>query len=376
MRRRGGPGAEGWRRVDEHHSASFSRKAPSSRTAPGARNSRPAALPLGEFPDLWNLTHPERCGGPARLRGCRQPGHPHQHLRRQPHPAGRTRWPPDPAEINAPASRSRGRRSRPGASFRLDRPQRQTAHERRCHAGANCCAAFAEQASALAGAGADALVVETMADLEKRGWRVRPPAKPGCRSWPAWSSTAARTRPHHDGQHARAGRRKPSPRPGRMSSAPTAVRALRDIVPICQPHACGNRPADLDQGQCRAPRNGERPHHLQKRRPRNSSRHSCPCSDAGADFVGGCCGTTPDFIRAVAEKVRAIGGTARGLTCNAGGPAGRTAGVASKTARSTRRFQLVAAISPRDEQGHLERLLVIEPRIDLDAVGRGRGPPR
>lgn len=27
--------------------------------------------------------------------------------------------------------------------------------------------------------------------------------------------------------------------------------------------------------------------------------------DAGADFVGGCCGTTPDFIRAVAEKVRA-----------------------------------------------------------------------
>src|SRR5512140_137369 len=26
--------------------------------------------------------------------------------------------------------------------------------------------------------------------------------------------------------------------------------------------------------------------------------------DAGANFVGGCCGTTPDFIRAVAEKVR------------------------------------------------------------------------
>jgi methionine synthase I (cobalamin-dependent) len=27
--------------------------------------------------------------------------------------------------------------------------------------------------------------------------------------------------------------------------------------------------------------------------------------EAGASFVGGCCGTTPDFIRAIASALRA-----------------------------------------------------------------------
>jgi 5-methyltetrahydrofolate--homocysteine methyltransferase len=26
--------------------------------------------------------------------------------------------------------------------------------------------------------------------------------------------------------------------------------------------------------------------------------------DAGADFVGGCCGTTPEFVSAIARRVR------------------------------------------------------------------------
>ena len=46
-------------------------------------------------------------------------------------------------------------------------------------------AAFAEQARAMADAGADGIVVETMSDPAEAGWPWPPPTRPACRWWPA-----------------------------------------------------------------------------------------------------------------------------------------------------------------------------------------------
>ena len=59
----------------------------------------------------------------------------------------------------------------------------------------SCWPSFGEQVEILAEAGADALVIETMSDLEEARIAVEAARrKPGCPWWPAWCSTPGRTR--------------------------------------------------------------------------------------------------------------------------------------------------------------------------------------
>ena len=120
-------------------------------------------LEPGAAPDIWNLTHPGSRGrGGARLCGSGQPGDPDQHFPRQRHRDWTATWRRSIARV----WRFRSGRRPGGAGICVNRSDGQDADGGRNRRGAGA-AAFAAQAVALAAAGADALLVETMSDIEE-----------------------------------------------------------------------------------------------------------------------------------------------------------------------------------------------------------------
>jgi methionine synthase I (cobalamin-dependent) len=165
-------------------------------------------------------------------------------------------------------------------------------------------AAFEEQASALAKAGADGLVVETMADLREAAIAVRAAHQTGlpvvgCMVFDA-GRDKDRTAMGVSVEQAAA----------QLTEAGADVlgancgQGIAGFVSLCRKlHAATDRPIwikanaglpELVDGRA-----------VYRTGPETFAGFAPELVESGASFVGGCCGTNPLFIRALQAKVRA-----------------------------------------------------------------------
>jgi methionine synthase I (cobalamin-dependent) len=163
---------------------------------------------------------------------------------------------------------------------------------------------FREQVGILAGAGVEAIVIETMADLTETTLAIQAARETGL---PVVACMAYASGKNRD-------RTMMGVTPEQAVQALTAAGAdvigancgqgMAGYVEICRRmRAVTDRPLwikpnaglpELIDGRT-----------IYRTTPEEFAAQVPALLDAGANFVGGCCGTTPDFIRAVAEKVRA-----------------------------------------------------------------------
>ncbi len=164
---------------------------------------------------------------------------------------------------------------------------------------------YREQVGFLAGAGADAIIIETMADLTETSLAIQAARETGL---PVVACLAYASGKNRD-------RTMMGVTPEQAVEALTAAGAdvigancgqgMSGYVEICRRlRAVTDRPLwikpnaglpELVDGRT-----------VYRTTPDEFAAQVPALLDAGANFVGGCCGTTPDFIRAVAEKVRAM----------------------------------------------------------------------
>ncbi len=164
-------------------------------------------------------------------------------------------------------------------------------------------AAFEEQAQALAAGGADAIVVETMADLDEARIAVTAARKTGLPvvACMVFDSGKAKDRTMMGITPEKAAE-------GLTDAGADVVGAncgqgIAGFLPICQRlRAATDRPIWIKA-------NAGRPIILNGKTsyattPQEFASHVPELARAGASFIGGCCGTSPDFIRAIAPVVR------------------------------------------------------------------------
>lgn len=165
-------------------------------------------------------------------------------------------------------------------------------------------ATFAAQANSLAAAGADALLIETMSDIEEARLAVEAAKQTGL---PVLVSFAFDTGKNKD-------RTMMGATPETVAEAMVAAGAdalgancgvgVETSVPICaRLHAACNLPiwmkpnAGLPKMEGTAIRYETSAEYF--------ASHFASLRDAGASFVGSCCGSTPDFIRALVAARKA-----------------------------------------------------------------------
>lgn len=165
-------------------------------------------------------------------------------------------------------------------------------------------ATFREQARALEEAGADAIVVETMADLTEARLAVTAALETGL---PVVASMVFDSGRNKD-------RTMMGVTPEQAARELSAVGAhvigancgqgIAGYVEICRRlHAATDRPIWIKP-------NAGLPEMVEGKAvyrvtPAEFASYVPALLEAGASFVGGCCGTTPDFIRAIASTLRA-----------------------------------------------------------------------
>lgn len=262
-------------------------------------------LAAGEVPDSWNLTHPERVeevGASYRAAGSRVILT--NTFRANPIALAGAGIEDAMEEINR-AGVAISRRAAAGLALvfasmgptgKLLMMGEVTADQVR--------AAFAHQAVALAEAGADALVIETMSDLQEAGLALAAARATGL---PVVVSFAFDSGRKHDRtmtgatpeQAARVAREGGADAVGANCGAgPDAfsdicrrLRAACDLPVWLKPNA--GLPAVVD-GQV---------HYGAS--PGDFAASAVELLGAGASFVGGCCGTSPEFIRELAKRAGA-----------------------------------------------------------------------
>lgn len=262
-------------------------------------------LAIGEFPDAWNLTHPERVSEVARAyvnAGSRV-------ILTNTFGANRIRLSENSladrvVEINRRGVEiSRGAAAGKAAVFASIGPSGKlllngevTANELQ--------AAFEEQASAQALGGADALVVETMSDLEEAKLAVAAARTTGlpvvaCMVFDSGKNldrTMMGTTPEQAAQE--------------LSDAGADVigancgQGIGGFLPICQRlRAATDRPIWMKP-------NAGLPQLVEGRAvyagtPEDFAGQVPALIAAGANFIGGCCGTSPDFVSAICRRLKA-----------------------------------------------------------------------
>ena len=174
-------------------------------------------------------------------------------------------------------------------------------------------AAFAEQAQALAEAGADGLVVETMADLTEARLAVSAARATGL---PVVASMVFDSGRHQD-------RTMMGVTP--EQAAPALVEAGADVVGA----NCGRGVARYVEICRRLRTASERPVWIKanaglpeliggvtvyRMSAEEYASHVPALVDAGASFIGGCCGTSPEFIRAIRRALGSGAGAGPRLT--------------------------------------------------------------
>jgi methionine synthase I (cobalamin-dependent) len=260
-------------------------------------------LPPGSCPDAWNLTQPEAVAGVARDYAAAGS----QIVLTNTFGANRitlarTDWAGETAAIN----REGVALSRLGASGQalVYASIGPTGLLLGTGEGfeAEVAAAFAEQARALASAGPDALVVETMADLQEAQLAVRAACETGLPVVACMTFGAGR-----NGDRTIMG---VSPE----QSAEALAAAGAGVIGT----NCGNGPAELRPvcDRLRAATglplwvkpNAGRPQvengaTVYPTTPEEFAAQALELAAAGANFIGGCCGTGPAFIRALAAAI-------------------------------------------------------------------------
>jgi methionine synthase I (cobalamin-dependent) len=261
-------------------------------------------LALGEVPDLWNLSHPERVAAVAQAyvdAGS-------QVILTNTFGANRIRLAEAGAgdrvaELNrAGAELSRRAANGKARVFASIGPSGKMLVTGDVSAD-QLLAAFAEQAVALAAGGADALVVETMADLTEAQIAVRAAKQTGlpvvaCMVFDS-GKNKDRTLMGTTPEQAAAGLTEA----GADVVGANCGQGIAGFVTICQRlKAATDRPiwikgnAGLPQmvaGQVRYTTT-----------PEEFAGYAPALIAAGASFLGGCCGTSPDFIRALCAMLR------------------------------------------------------------------------
>jgi len=260
-------------------------------------------LAAGEIGDLWNLSHPERVEAVARAyvdAGSRiiltntfranriaLDQHPDRSRVEAINRAG--------VEISRRASRGR---ARVFASIGPSGKMLLTGEVDE----AQLAAAFTEQCQALAAAGADGLVVETMTDLGEARIAVAAAAATGL---PVVACMVFDSGKHHD-------RTMMGVTPGQAAAELTRAGAqvigancgigIEAYIPVCAALASAtDRPIwikpnaglpELVDGKV-----------VYRMTPDRFASHAPALIAAGARFIGGCCGTTPEFLVALRRQL-------------------------------------------------------------------------
>jgi methionine synthase I (cobalamin-dependent) len=260
-------------------------------------------LGLGEFPDLWNLTHPERVGEVASAyvdAGSR-------------------------VILTNTFGANRVRLAEQGAADRVvEINTRGVAISRAAAAGRACVfasigpsgkimmtgdvsaeelrAAYAEQARALAAAGADALVVETMSDLEEAVLAVSAAREAGlpvvaCMVFDSGKDKDRTMMGNTPEQVAKA-----------LSEAGADVvgancgQGIAGFVPICKRLRAATALPIWAKANAGLPEmlDGKT---VYRNTPEEFVSFIPELIKAGASFVGGCCGTSPAFVAAISRQL-------------------------------------------------------------------------
>lgn len=263
-------------------------------------------LGLGEFPDLWNLTHPERVLEVARAyveAGSRV-------ILTNTFGASRIRLGENGAadkvqEVNQRgveiSRQAAGTRAKVFASIgptgKLLMSGEVTAEDLR--------SAFAEQARALATGGADALVVETMSDLEEATLAVRAAKATGlpvvaCMVYDSGRDkdrTMMGTTPEQAAQALTAA--------GADVIGANCGQGITGFFPICRRLRAATALPLWIKPNAGLPTVVEG-RAIYSARPEEFAGHIPELLKLGASFVGGCCGTSPAFLAAVSQVVRKV----------------------------------------------------------------------
>ncbi len=260
-------------------------------------------LPAGELPDGWNLTHPERVAEVARAyvaagsRVILTNTFGANRLRLAGHGlADRV------AEINRRgveiSKQAAGPRARVFASIGPAGKMLLTGET----TAVELTDAFTEQAQALAEGGADALIIETMSDLEEAKLALAAAKTTGLPVVVCMVFDAGRDKD----------RTLMGATPEQVARELTAAGAdvigancgvgIERYVPVCRRlRAATDRPVWIKPNAgLPVLENGRVVYHTT---PEEFAGHVPELVAAGAGFIGGCCGTTPEFIRAVCARL-------------------------------------------------------------------------
>jgi methionine synthase I (cobalamin-dependent) len=176
-------------------------------------------------------------------------------------------------------------------------------------------AAFAEQIAALAEAGVDMLMIETMPALNEAQKPCSRPKKPRricpSSSWSPWTTTATASTAHRPQQAAKLLTEWGADAIGCNCSTGPAT-----CSPPSKPCAATTLPlvAMPNAGMPRAVEG----RNIYLCSPEYMASFARKAIKAGAQFVGGCCGTTPNHIRAMKSAIRAIDAQTRVRTSSSG----------------------------------------------------------
>jgi methionine synthase I (cobalamin-dependent) len=164
-------------------------------------------------------------------------------------------------------------------------------------------AAFAEQAAALADGGADGIVVETMSDPAEARLAVAAAVETGL---PVVGCMVFGSGPNHD-------RTMMGTTPEQAVEALTAAGAavigsncgqgIAGFVAICRRFRAATQLPLWIKANAGLPEvvAGQT---VYRQTPDEFADHVPQLIEAGASFIGGCCGTTPEFIRAVCQRLQ------------------------------------------------------------------------
>ena len=164
-------------------------------------------------------------------------------------------------------------------------------------------AAFAEQVQAIAQAGADGIVIETMSDPAAAAVAVAAAHETGlpvvgCMTFDSGAKkdrTMMGTTPEQAAEQLTAA--------GADVIGSNCGQGIAGIVDVCRRlHAATDRPIWI-KANAGLPENVEGKT-VYRQTPIEFAAFVPQLVEAGASFLGGCCGTSPDFIRAVAEVLK------------------------------------------------------------------------
>jgi 5-methyltetrahydrofolate--homocysteine methyltransferase len=163
--------------------------------------------------------------------------------------------------------------------------------------------AFAEQVQAIAQAGADGIAIESMSDPAEASLAVAAARETGlpvvaCMSFDSGANrdrTMMGTTPEQAAEQLAAA--------GADVIGSNCGHGIADMVEVCRRlHAATDRPIWI-KANAGLPENvGGKA--VYRQTPAEFAAYIPQLVEAGAFFIGGCCGTTPEFIRAVAERLK------------------------------------------------------------------------